>query len=107
MRPVAPRDPDQSRGYGFVSCENKKTYSRILRVKDHSLFGSLLTVKKAYVKRSEENKEVKAIRKLYVGGFGNEVGRNVLLEYFCKFGKVSNVYIFYDPNGLVVKSKSR
>ncbi len=65
-----------------------------------------LTVKKAYLKRSEEIKEVKAIRKLYVGGFGNEVGRNTLVEYFSKFGKVSNVYIFYDPNGLVVKSKT-
>jgi RNA recognition motif-containing protein len=70
------------------------------------LFGTPLTVKKAYLKRGEEMKEVKAIRKLYVGGFGNEVGRSLLLEYFSKFGKVSNVYIFYDPNGHVVKSKT-
>ena len=88
-----------SRGYGFVSCENKKTYSRILRQKAHHLGSNLLIVKRAYLKRAEENKEVQATRKLYVGGFGDDVKRGHLLNYFSGFGKVSNVYMFYDSKG--------
>jgi RNA recognition motif-containing protein len=58
-----------------------------------------LIVKKAYLKRAEENKEVQATRKLYVGGFGDDVKRGHLLNYFSGFGKVSNVYMFYDSKG--------
>ena len=88
-----------SRGYGFVSCENKKTYSQILRQKAHNIGSNQLIVKRAYLKRAEENKEVQATRKLYVGGFGDDVKRGHLLNYFSGFGKVSNVYMFYDSKG--------
>jgi RNA recognition motif-containing protein len=88
-----------SRGYGFVSCENKKTYSRILRQKAHHVGSNLLIVKRAYLKRSDEGQEVQATRKLYVGGFGDDVKRGHLQSYFSGYGKVSNVYMFFDSKG--------
>lgn len=97
---------DVSKGYGFINCENKKTYDRILGIKTHLIKGRMVEINHAIKKNAEvpEDIKMKALRKLFVGGLANETTREDLIVHFSQFGAVANAYIIYDPLSKLSKS---
>lgn len=88
-----------SKGYGFINCENKKTYDRILGIKTHMVRDRMVEVNHAIKRNGEvpEDIKLKSLRKLFVGGLGFETTRDDLVAHFSQFGDVANAYIIYDP----------
>lgn len=66
-----------SKGYGFISLENKKSYQRILDTKGHMIKGRVVEVNLAVKKNTDapEDLRTKNQRKLFVGGLRNEATR--------------------------------
>jgi glycine cleavage system H lipoate-binding protein len=75
--PVADVQPEISKGYGFISLENKKSYQRILDTRGHLIKGRVVEVNLAVKKNSDapEDLKTKGLRKLFVGGLRNEATR--------------------------------
>lgn len=90
---------DISKGYGFINCENKKTYDRILTTKNHMIKGRLVEINQAIKRNGEvpEDLKTKSLKKLFIGGLPPEATRDDLVEYFSNFGEVANAYVIYDP----------
>jgi RNA recognition motif-containing protein len=88
-----------SKGYGFINCENKKTYERILGIKTHRIRDRMVEINHAIKRNGEvpEDIKFKALRKLFVGGLTLETTREVLVNHFSQFGMVVNAYVIYDP----------
>ena len=97
---------DVSKGYGFINCENKKTYDRILNTKSHFILGRQVEVNQAIKKNEDtpENIKAKALKKIFVGGLTDQADRDALYYYFSQFGEVTNAYVIYDPNTKQSKS---
>lgn len=88
-----------SKGYGFINCENKKTYDRILGIKTHLVRDRMVEINHAVKRNGDipEDIQLKSLRKLFVGGLGSETSRDHLVEHFSHFGEIANAYIIYDP----------
>ena len=69
-----------SKGYGFVTCDNKKTLERVLLQPSHLVKGRVIEVTKALDKTraAPEDLKTKGLRKLFVGGLGSGVERSSL-----------------------------
>lgn len=95
-----------SKGYGFITCENKKTYQRILDIKHHEINGRKLDINKALGKNTEVPVDIKSkgLRKLFVGGLQQSTTKEDLATYFSQFGTVSNAYLIYDPQSKLSKN---
>ncbi len=96
-----------SKGYGFINCENKKTYDRILSIKTHLIRDRVVEINHAIKRNGEipEDIKLKSLRKLFVGGLAFETTREDLVEHFSYFGAIANAYVIYDP--ITKQSKSK
>lgn len=96
----------KSKGYGFINCENKKTYQRILETKAHQINGRRVDVNKALSKNSDVPADIKSkgFRKLFVGGLPLKSSTEDIEKYFSRFGKVLNAYLIFDPQTKVSKN---
>jgi RNA recognition motif-containing protein len=96
-----------SKGYGFINCENKKTYDRILEAKVHMIRNRQVEINQAIKRNVEvpEDIKLKVFKKLFIGGLALETAREDLIEHFSGFGKVANAYVIYDPISKQSKSK--
>lgn len=97
-----------SKGYGFINCENKKTYQRIIETKNHEVKGRIVEVNLALNKHSEVPEEIKSkgLRKLFVGGLPQGSTKDELIAYFSAFGNILNCYLIFDPQTKASKSRS-
>ncbi len=71
---------DASKGYGFITCEDLKTSSRILATRSHVIKGRVVEVNKALGKTGDVPEDVmsKGLRKLFVGGLNLKTDRGNL-----------------------------
>ena len=75
-RPVRSTNEDSSKGYGFITCEDQRTFARILETKGHSLCGRVVEVTKAVGRSNENGNEAsKGQRRLFVGGLSSKTTR--------------------------------
>ena len=95
-----------SKGYGFITCENRSMYEKILENKKHFVCGRIVDINKALERDMEVPEEVKnkSLRKLFVGGLSLKIGDDHLFDYFSQFGKVMNAYVIFDPKTKESKS---
>jgi RNA recognition motif-containing protein len=95
-----------SKGYGFISCENRRMHDRILERKKHFIRGRLVDINKALERNCSIPEDIinKGFRKLFVGGLLPNVGDDHLSAYFARFGRVLNAYVIYDPRTKESKS---
>lgn len=103
---VGPPNVEISKGYGFINCENKKTYQRIMETKTHEVRGRVVEVNRALSKNSEVPSDIrsKGLRKLFVGGLAPKTEKEELISYFSQFGHVLNSYLIFDPQTKVSKN---
>lgn len=66
-----------SKGYGFINCESKKTYNRILESKPHKMNGRTLEVNMALQRNGDVPEDIKSkgFRKLFIGGLGKTISK--------------------------------
>lgn len=95
-----------SKGYGFLSCDSKKTYNRILETRNHEIKGRMVEINKALNKNSAIPSDIrsKGLRKLFVGGLAQKTEQVDLETYFSAFGEVLTSYLIYDPNTKLSKN---
>ena len=95
-----------SKGYGFINCENKKTYDRVLGIKTHLINDRLVEINQAIKRNAEVPEDIrnKLFKKIFVGGLTSDVCREDLVYHFSQFGEISNAYIIYDPISKLSKS---
>jgi RNA recognition motif-containing protein len=80
-----------SKGYGFISCNNVKTYQRIVNT-EHVINGRAIDCHDSF-KKFKEN----ANKKIFVGGISLETTDEDLHTYFSRFGLVRQAYVIKDP----------
>ena len=78
---VTDKQTNISKGYGFLECENKKTYDRVLGIKTLLINDRLVEINQA-IKRSAEVLEdinKKILKKIFVAGLSSENCREDLV----------------------------
>lgn len=103
---VQDKQTSVSKGYGFINCENKKTYDRIIGIKTHMVNDRLVEINQAIKRNAEVPEDIKSkvLKKIFVGGLAAETSREDLVAYFVQYGDVSNAYVIYDPVSRLSKS---
>jgi RNA recognition motif-containing protein len=98
-----------SKGYGFITCENKRMHDAILENKKHLVRGRIVDVNRALERNCSVPDDIlnKGFRKLFIGGLLSTVGDEHLSAYFSRFGRVLNAYVIYDPRTRESKSSRR
>ena len=98
-----------SKGYGFITCENKLMHDKILEKKKHLVRGRIVDVNRALERNGSIPEDIlnKGFRKLFIGGLLSTVGDAHLRAYFSGFGRVLNAYVIYDPRSGESKSSFR
>jgi RNA recognition motif-containing protein len=88
-----------SKGYGFINCENQKTYDRILATKTHLIKDRVVEINQAVKKNCEvpEDIKLKSLKKIFVGGLPTGATKEDLFTQFSQYGKLTNAYIIYNP----------
>ena len=70
-----------SKGYGFLDCENKKTYDRVLGIKTLMINDRLVEINQAIKRNAEVLEDInkKILKKIFVGGLSSENCREDLV----------------------------
>lgn len=89
-----------SRGYGFLTCENKSTQEYILGLKTVDFYGRTIEINKAVDKSNEVPSDIKTktLRKLFIGGLSPSTDSESLSKYFQKYGDLVTAYVILDPD---------
>mgnify|MGYP000143129008 FL=1 len=91
------RDSNVSKGYGFISCNNIKTYQRII-ASEHTINGRIIDCHASFKKSDDPQKfKENANKKIFVGGISLETTDQDLSNYFSTFGAVRQCYVIKDP----------
>jgi RNA recognition motif-containing protein len=86
-----------SKGYGFISCNNIKTYQRIVNT-EHVISGRVIDCHDSFKKSDDPEKfKENANKKIFVGGISLETSDDDLHAYFSRFGVVRQAYVIKDP----------
>jgi RNA recognition motif-containing protein len=86
-----------SKGYGFISCNNVKTYQRIVNT-EHVINGRAIDCHDSFKKSDDPEKfKENANKKIFVGGISLETTDEDLHTYFSRFGDVRQAYVIKDP----------
>ena len=86
-----------SKGYGFISCNNVKTYQRIVNT-EHVINGRAIDCHDSFKKSDDPEKfKENANKKIFVGGISLETTDDDLHSYFSRFGVVRQAYVIKDP----------
>ena len=91
------KESNLSKGYGFISCNNIKTYERILET-EHHINGRLIDCHSSFKRLDDPDKfKENANKKIFVGGVSLETSDEDLSAYFSQFGPVRQAYVIKDP----------
>lgn len=98
---------DVSKGYGFINCDNQKTYDRILEQKHFIIRNRKIEINHATRKDEKEGQDFldKSQKKLFVGGLNGNTSPEDLFAHFSKYGELLTYYLIYDP--ITKQSKSK
>lgn len=80
-----------SKRYGFINCEDTKTYFKILSIK-HSILGQPLNCNTAFRTTDTMHLGDSVLRKVFLRGITASVSDKDLFYYFKRFGKVIKAY---------------
>ena len=91
------KETNLSRRFGFVSMENINSIMKILNLQPHFILNKQVEVKLALPDSSpiESKKEIRHDnnRKIFIGGVGKSLSERELVEYFIKYGEISECFI--------------
>jgi len=85
-------DTGRSRGFAFITFEKAFMVDDCQRARPHEIGGKVLEVKRAAPKANSRDPEALAnVKKLWVGGFDDNISDEDVMEYFSDFGNVIGV----------------
>ncbi len=89
-----------SKGYGFLTCEAKKTQEHILALKTVEFRGRMIEINTAVDKSNDVPSDIqsKALRKLFIGGLSPATDSEALTKHFQRFGPIVTAYVILDPD---------
>ena len=88
---------NQSKGYGFISCNCNSTYQRLIN-NEHIVNGRLIDCHDSFKKSDDPDKfQDNANKKIFVGGITLETTDLDLYNYFSQFGKIRQAYVIKNP----------
>lgn len=80
-------DTGKSRGFGFITFERAQSADDCQAARPHELDGKIIDCKRATAKKDAKNPEAMVeVKKLWVGGFTEEISDEDIKEYFGQFG---------------------
>ena len=86
-----------SKGYGFITCNNIKTYTRIIN-SEHLINGRIVDCHESFKKAHDpELFQENANKKIFVGGIIGEISDEDMYHYFSQFGEIRQAYVIKDP----------
>lgn len=92
---VLDKDTFKSRRFGFVIMKDESSIEKILSLQPHFIQNKQIELKYAHPTNAIEKYDYRNGRsacrynKLFIGGIGNELKERDLVEYFARFGEIS------------------
>lgn len=97
---VVMKDPQtkRSRGFGFITYSQSSMVDQAMSNRPHKIDGREVETKRAVPRDDIDKPDIAAtVKKMFVSGI-KEQSENDLLEYFGKFGNITNVTIVTDKD---------
>jgi heterogeneous nuclear ribonucleoprotein A1/A3 len=93
---VVMKDPNskRSRGFGFITYKEENSVDEAQGSRPHTIDGKKVESKRAVPRTETGRAQSQAtVKKLFVGGLGQDIEASHLSEYFGQFGVVENVHV--------------
>lgn len=88
----------RSLGFAYLTIKEKEAYDRLLE-EEIEFHGRIIEIKPIWKKKElGDQLENEKKKKLFVSNLPEELTNTELIEYFSKFGQISNAYIIKDPD---------